>query len=116
MSKRILLVEEDLIELNMLSQLLTCKGYEVCTLSRSDKLFNEIPKCHPDLILLDKGLKTIDSGVLSRALKAIDTVSNIPVMVISGRSYTNVNTIIGRSSAVPDIDALVNEIEHQLAA
>lgn len=116
MRKKILLVEEDVIELNMLSHLLTCKGYEVCALSRSDKLFYEIPKCDPDLILLDDGLKMIDSGVLSRALRALEEINRIPVMVISGKTYISSEFVTGDEKVIYGIDILAKEIEYQLAA
>jgi DNA-binding response OmpR family regulator len=117
MSKRILLVEEDVIGLNMLSQLLTCRGYEVYALHRSDRIMTEIPRCHPDLIMLDQNLQRISSSVIQRALKAVDTVSEIPVMLISGDAYQEDLQRQGElSNNLPAIDALVYEIERQLAA
>jgi DNA-binding response OmpR family regulator len=117
MSKRILLVEEDILGLNMLSHLLTCKGYEVYALHRSDRIMNEIPKCHPDLIVLDADLQSVSSNLIQRALKAVDTVSDIPVMLISGKAYNNELMQEGEISVnSPAIDALVYEIEQQIAA
>ncbi|WP_158828194.1 hypothetical protein [Mucilaginibacter lacusdianchii] len=117
MSKRILLVEEDVMGLNMLSQLLICKGYDVFALHRSERIFAEIPKCHPDLIMLDSDLQGISSQVLQGALKAVETVSKIPVMLISGKAYNT--ELLQRDdlhSNSLSIDALVFEIERKLAA
>jgi PleD family two-component response regulator len=122
MSKCIMIIDEDLMELNRLSQILDCQGYDVCPLSRSYKVFTEISKCHPDLILVDSMLTEMDSMVLSRAIKAIDTSKDIPLMVISGKNYNNYTYEVKPHEAesdssikTADINSLLKDIKLRLA-
>ncbi|MDT3402539.1 response regulator [Mucilaginibacter terrae] len=121
MAKRIMIIDEDVVELNRLSLLLGCKGYDVCPLHRSYKVFSEISKCHPDLILIDSMLTEMDSMVVSRALKAIDTVKDIPLLLISGKNYNNY-TYPFKSQETKEpvvatgINALIKDIELKLAS
>lgn len=123
MSKRIMIIDEDLMELNRLSQILDCQGYDVCALSRSYKVFTAISKCQPDLILVDSMLKDMDSAVLSRAIKACNTVKEIPLMLISGKNYNNYTCTIKAQEAsnssmvkTADINSLLKDIELKLAS
>jgi len=123
MSKCIMIIDEDLMELNRLSQILDCQGYDVCPLSRSYKVFTAISSCHPDLILVDSMLTEMDSMVLSRAIKAIDTIKEIPLMLISGKDYNNYTYAFKpqdmlQSSMVKtaDIHSLLKDIEVKLAS
>lgn len=121
MAKRIMIIDEDVMELNRLSLLLGCKGYDVCALHRSYKVFSEISKCHPDLILMDSMLSEMDSMVVSRALKVIDAAKNIPLLLISGKNYNNYSFAHkGQESNGPQlatgINALIKDIELKLAS
>ncbi|UEG52231.1 hypothetical protein LLH06_14785 [Mucilaginibacter daejeonensis] len=83
MKKKIMIIEEDVIELNRLSLLLGFRGYEVCPLHRSYKVFTEITRCEPDIILLDAELSSMDSAVVSRALSTMNQTRDIPVVMIA---------------------------------
>ena len=118
-----MIIDEDVMELNRLSQILDCQGYDVCPLSRSYKVFTEISKCHPDLILVDSMLSGMDSMVLSRAIKAIDTIKEIPLMMISGKNYNNYSyafrpqeTLNSNMIKTADINSLLKDIELKLAS
>ncbi len=78
-----MIIEEDVIELNRLSLLLGFRGYEVCPLHRSYKVFTEITRCEPDIILLDAELSSMDSAVVSRALSTMNQTRDIPVVMIA---------------------------------
>jgi PleD family two-component response regulator len=122
MSKRIMIIDEDLMELNRLSEILGCSGYDVCPLHRSYKVFSEISKCHPDLILLDSMISEMDSMLVSRALKTIDSVKDIPLMMISGKDYNHYTYAfkpqerLNKGTAkTADINSLLKDIELKLA-
>lgn len=122
MSKRIMIVDEDIVELNRLSQILGCQGYDVCPLSRSYKVFTEISRCQPDLILLDSTNTEMDSLMVSRALSAIDTVKDIPLMLISGKNYNNFTYMFNLKDSsnsevkTADIKSMLKDIEVRLAS
>jgi PleD family two-component response regulator len=123
MSKRILIIDEDIVELNRLSQILGCQGYDVCPLSRSYKVFTEITRCQPDLILLDSKNTEMNSYTVSRALKAIDAAKDIPLMLISGKTAHSANYASKQQEdkqeiviETNDIDCLLKDIRLRLAS
>jgi PleD family two-component response regulator len=123
MSKRILIIDEDIVELNRLSQILGCQGYDVCPLSRSYKVFTEITRCQPDLILLDSKNTEMNSYTVSRALKAIDAAKDIPLMLISGKTAYSANYASKQQEdkqeiviETNDIDCLLKDIRLRLAS
>ncbi|WP_345948022.1 MULTISPECIES: hypothetical protein [unclassified Mucilaginibacter] len=123
MSKRILIVDEDLIELNQLSLMLDSRGYEVCPLHQSYKILNEISRCKPDFILMDTMFSEMDSMVVSRALGVIETVKDIPLMLILGKDYNHYTYSLkpygnanGNSVKTTDLDTLIENINLRLAS
>ncbi|QJD94508.1 response regulator [Mucilaginibacter robiniae] len=119
MKKRILLIDDDVIGANLLSQLLNYMGYEVCSLPRIERVFYEIPKCKPDLILLHDILSTISSNVIERSINAIDGSSHIPVVKFSESDYSGFTSLLASQENVKHItslDTFIQKIEHQLVA
>lgn len=119
MKKRILVVDDEASVVEVLDTMLTMHGFEVCTVQRGDKVFESIVKYQPDLILMDVMLAGMDGRTISRALRAIDSTSNIPVILLSGGNYDAQSTI-KQSAAVDfmhkpfDMDELINKINHRL--
>lgn len=120
MRKRILVVDDEISIVEAINDILTIYGYEVFTVSRGDKVFEEIVKCHPDLILMDIMLAGMDGRTICRALSAIDSTSTIPVILLTGGNYEAENTI-RQSAAVDfmhkpfDMQDLLNKVENVLA-
>ncbi len=94
MKKRILVVDDDPAIVESLDVLLTHHGYEVCTVQRGDKVFENIVTCSPDLILMDVMLSGMDGRTICRALRAIDSTSNIPIILFSGGNYEAGSTLL----------------------
>jgi DNA-binding response OmpR family regulator len=119
MKKRILVVDDDAGIVEALSELLTIHDYEVCTVQRGDKVFENIVTYNPDLILMDIMLSGMDGRTICRALRAIESTSKIPVILLSGGNYETENTI--RQSFAADfvqkpfdMNDLISRIERQL--
>ncbi|WP_462265986.1 response regulator [Mucilaginibacter sp.] len=93
MKKRILVVDDDAGIVEALSDMLDIYGFEVCTVQRGDKVFENIVNYNPDLILMDIMLSGMDGRTICRALRAIDSTSKIPVILISGGNYETVSTM-----------------------
>jgi len=116
-----MIIDEDVMELNRLSEILECQGYDICPLHRSYKVLSEISKCHPDLILLDSMLSEMDSMLISRAINTIDTIKDIPLMMISGKDHNNYTysfkplEICDSTIKTADIHSLLRDIELKLA-
>lgn len=121
MKKRILVVDDDAGVLEALYEILNLHGYEVFPVQRGDKVFESIVKHNPDLILMDIMLSGMDGRTICRALRAIDSTSNIPIILLSGGNYEHQATL-QRSAANDylakpfDMNTLISKIENQLAA
>jgi len=114
-------VDDEVSVTEVLREMLVVHGYEVCTVLRGDKVFENIVRYQPDLILMDVMLAGMDGRTICRALRAIDSTSNIPVILLSGGNYEIENTL--RQSYAADfmhkpfdMHELISKIEGQLAA
>ncbi len=80
----ILVVDDVPMNLDMLSQMLTCQGYAVRTAPNGRKTLAAVEEKIPDLILLDVCMPEMDGYEICRQLKALDATKDIPVIFISG--------------------------------
>lgn len=119
--QRILAVDDDRDILEILQLILEDKGYEVETLADGRQLFDKIKQYHPDLIILDIMLGSLDGRKLCYELKSHRETQDIPVILLSA-SHT-VNGSFHKNGnpddfiAKPfDIDVLLNSVERQLVA
>jgi len=85
-NKTILIVEDDKDLAKGLRIRLEANGYDTIWASDAnlgiDKVINELP----DLILLDLGLPDDNGFVMIKKLEARESLSSIPVIVVTGRS------------------------------
>jgi len=84
--KRILLVEDNEMNRDMLSRRLVRNGYEVFIavdgLQGADMAFSK----RPDLILMDMSLPVIDGWEATRRIKANDATRHIPVIALTAHA------------------------------
>lgn len=119
--KKILVVDDDQAILEMLDEVLSYYGYNVSTLSRADRVFDRINDYNPDLILMDIMLAGMDGRTICRAIKSVEKVGEIPIILISasesGASCLNKEGSPNDFVQKPfDVNFLIEKIEHQLAA
>lgn len=79
----ILIVDDMLENLRLLSSLLTDHGYQVRPVSRGDRALSAAKAKPPDLILLDIMMPGIDGYAVCEQLKADTRTKNIPVIFLS---------------------------------
>jgi two-component system cell cycle response regulator DivK len=85
---RILLVEDNEMNRDMLSRRLIRKGYEV--LMAQDGLDAiEKAKDNPDIILMDMSLPGIDGWEATRRLKALPETARIPVVALTAHALSD---------------------------
>lgn len=116
--RRILAVDDDHDILEVLQFILEDSGYKVDTLSDGQHLLTTIQEKHPDLILLDIMLGSMDGRELCKAVK--NQISyKVPVIMISASH--NVGATLNQEDgpndfvAKPfDINVLLNSIKKQL--
>lgn len=88
MSKKILVLDEDITVLESIAAALTSKNFEVITVGRTYNIFKTIDDCRPDLILMDFFLEGITGAELCNQIKNNPATRHIPVIIISAYKKT----------------------------
>ena len=83
MNANILIVDDTLHNLQLLSNLLTEQGYKVRGILKGQKALSTARLAKPDLILLDIKMPDMDGYEVCKQLKADEQTSHIPVIFIS---------------------------------
>ncbi len=85
---RILLVEDNEMNRDMLSRRLERKGYEVL-IAVDGQMGIEMARAEaPDLILMDMSLPVMDGWEATRTLKAAEATRNIPVIALTAHAMS----------------------------
>ena len=83
---KILLVEDNEMNRDMLSRRLTKRGYDVVVAVDGQQGIDMAGSQGPDLILLDMSLPVVDGWTAARQLKADPATSAIPVIALTAYS------------------------------
>ena len=83
---RILLVEDNEMNRDMLSRRLTRKGFEVLIATDGQQGVDMAGSENPDLVLMDMSLPVIDGWEATRRLKAAEETKNIPIIALTAHA------------------------------
>ena len=83
---KILLVEDNEMNRDMLSRRLIKKGFEVVMAFDGQKGLEMASSENPDIILLDMSLPIMDGWEVARYLKADDALKTIPVIALTAHA------------------------------
>ncbi len=83
---KILLVEDNEMNRDMLSRRLERKGYQVLIAVDGEKGVAMAKSEHPDLILMDMSLPVIDGWEATRQLKADPEVRSVPIIALTAHA------------------------------
>lgn len=83
---RILLVEDNEMNRDMLSRRLTRRGHEILIAVDGGEGVARAAADHPDLILMDMSLPVIDGWEATRRIKADPATSGIPVIALTAHA------------------------------
>jgi CheY-like chemotaxis protein len=86
-NRRILLIEDNDVNRMLLSDYLSYCGFNVQSLSVGSALFSTVEKFQPELILLDLKLPDIDGYSLLEKIQHNQTLSKIPIIVVSAFAF-----------------------------
>ena len=86
---KILLVEDNEMNWDMLSRRLTRKGYEVVLAFDGAQGVEMAHSQTPDLILMDMSLPVLDGWAATRQIKADPAVQAIPVIALTAHAMTS---------------------------
>jgi len=83
---KILLVEDNEMNRDMLSRRLLRKGFEVVIAVDGNQAVNMAETERPDLILMDMSLPVIDGWEATRRVKASETTGHIPIIALTAHA------------------------------
>jgi len=81
--KTILIMEDDPHQSRLMQRLLERADYHILIESDGESGLRTAMMVHPDLILLDMGLPDIDGQTVAGLLKGSETLSEIPLVVVT---------------------------------
>jgi CheY-like chemotaxis protein len=84
--KKILLVEDNEMNRDMLSRRLERKGYQVVVAVDGQEGVDKAATVVPDLVLMDMSLPVLDGWEATRRLKAAPATSHIPVIALTAHA------------------------------
>ena len=85
---KILLVEDNEMNQDMLSRRLMRKGYDVSIASNGAEGLAMSQSYNPDLILMDMSLPLIDGWEATKRIKADSNTANIPVIALTAHAMS----------------------------
>ena len=89
MSKRVLAVEDQEDNMQILRDLLVSAGYEIIEAVNGEEALAAVARERPDLILMDLGLPGIDGWDATAHLKMDRETRHIPIIVLSAHAMPN---------------------------
>jgi CheY-like chemotaxis protein len=85
---KIVLVEDNEDNRDMLSRRLIRKGYEVLIAVNGEQAVELIKNEQPALVLMDISLPVMDGFEATRRLKSLDTTKNIPIVALTAHAMS----------------------------
>jgi DNA-binding response OmpR family regulator len=121
MPKKILIVEDNVLMVEVMTYILMNYGYEVISLTNGNEVFNRIKNNHPDLVILDAILPGLNGREICQLIKLNKTTRDLPVIMCSGDdNIDDMRKQIGAPDDILhkpfDISSLIEMVEFQLAA
>ena len=84
--KKILIVEDNELNRDMLSRRLTRKGYEIEIAEDGALGLQAIKDCMPDIVLMDIGLPVMNGWEATTAAKNDERISHIPIIALTAHA------------------------------
>ena len=85
---KILLVEDNEMNRDMLSRRLERRGYEVVIAVDGQQGVDLAQSSSPDLILMDMSLPVIDGWEATRQLKAMEAMKSVPIIALTAHAMS----------------------------
>lgn len=119
--EKILVVDDDIDILEIVSLLLVERGYEVKALDHGETILEDIQDFQPNLILMDVMLGGMDGRDICKDLKTNPVTRKLPVILISGTHdlVESIDLPEGPDDFIAkpfDMDELYTKIDQHLAA
>ncbi len=89
MNNHILVIDDDIMNLDMISQRLELRGYRVVATADGPEGIDLARAERPDLILMDINLPEMDGWEATRRLKSEETTRHIPVVALTAHAMAS---------------------------
>ncbi len=99
MSKKILIIEDDLDYIEILKKRLVSQNYELFFAAKGFEAVDIIINNPPDVIILDLNLPYVDGDAVISAFKSRNIASNIPIIINSARSEAEIKKAMEKVGA-----------------
>ena len=86
MKKRILVVEDNLLNLELVTDLLEAAGFIVCPAHTAEEAFRAARELSPDLVLMDLSLPGLDGLAATRSLRADLTTYHLTIIALTAHA------------------------------
>ncbi len=86
MAEKILIIDDDIDTLRLVSLVLQKQGYQIVTANNGEQGLLEMSKESPDLILLDVMMPEMDGHEVARRLRQDPSMANIPILMFTAQS------------------------------
>ncbi|MEJ6981796.1 response regulator [Pedobacter sp. P351] len=93
MSKRILVLDDDIAVLEAMKTALVNNGFDVKTIGRTYNIFNNIEEFNPHVVIVDFILGGVNGAELCRQIKTNPETRDLPVIIMS--AYVPSQFILG---------------------
>ena len=114
--KKILIIDDDKLLINLLKRKLSNAGYEVIIATNGEEGIKKIREIIPDLILLDITMPVMNGYEVIEQMSKEDNIKNIPLVVISNSGEPVEIERIKKSEIVKDWIVKINfDIDEVLA-
>ncbi len=111
---KILLVEDDEMNRDMLSRRLVKRGYEVLIAVDGQEGVEKARSADPGLILMDMSLPVMDGWTAMRELKADEATKGIPIIALTAHAMSGDETK-ARDAGADDFDTKPVELKRLLS-
>lgn len=111
---KLLLVEDNEMNRDMLSRRLERRGYQVVCALDGQQALDAVPREKPDLILMDMSLPVLDGWEATRRLKADPEWQGIPVIALTAHAMAE-DEQRARDAGCDDFDTKPVELPRLLA-
>ena len=118
---RVLIVEDNELNRDMLSRRLTRRGYEVMLARDGAEGIATATETQPDIVLMDMSLPVVDGWEATRRLKLSPATAAIPIIALTAHAMTG-DEAKARDAGCDDFDTkpvdlerLLGKIEHWLS-
>jgi DNA-binding response OmpR family regulator len=122
MSKKILIVDDNKLMIEVMTYILINHGYDVISLTNGSEVFKKIKTGNPDLIIMNALLPGINGTEICQLIKLNRTTKDLPIIICSGDEDVIEQSLNHRGAPDDvlvkpfDTDNLIEKIEYQLAA